>query len=87
LKPVAGIRLNTESAEPSTFGAFLVEWYKETRDRRFLAAAEKAAGYLVREIAPKNKWFDFETFLSCSPKPYEFLRFDNVQPNRATQTL
>jgi hypothetical protein len=28
--------------------------------------------YITTEILPANKWFDFETFLSCSPKPFDF---------------
>ena len=65
-------RLNVESAEPAACAVFLVELYKTVGDRKYLDAAIKAMEYMQREIIPKQKWFDYETFLSCSPKPYDF---------------
>ena len=35
--------------------------------------------YIEREIVPEKKWFDYETFLSCSPKPYETFDSYTVQ--------
>ena len=65
-------RLNVESAEPAACALFLVELYKTVGEKKYLDAAIKAMEYVQREIVPENKWFDYETFLSCSPKPYDF---------------
>jgi hypothetical protein len=29
--------------------------------------------YVREEVVPANRWFDFETFFSCSPKPVDFV--------------
>lgn len=68
------MKMNKENAEPAACALFLVEMYKVTGEKKFLDAAEKAVRYVEREIMPENKWFDFETFYSCSPK--EFGTFD-----------
>lgn len=28
--------------------------------------------FIGREVVPRQRWFDFETFLSCARKPYDF---------------
>ncbi len=28
--------------------------------------------FIAREVVPRQRWFDFETFLSCARKPYSF---------------
>lgn len=48
---------------------FLCELYAVTKDRRYLDAAEKIAGYLTKEIIPRQRWRDFEGFFSCGIKP------------------
>ncbi len=46
----------------------------------------KALEYVQREIVPQAKWFDYETYLSCSPKPYDF--YDPItRHRRATRQL
>lgn len=67
-----GTRLNEESAEPAACAVFLVELYKSVGDQKYLDAAVKAIEYVQNHIVPEAKWFDYETFLSCSPKPYDF---------------
>jgi len=66
-----GTRLNEESAEPAACALFLVELYRTVGEKKYLDAAIKAMEYVQREIVPENKWFDYETFLSCSRKPYD----------------
>lgn len=61
-----------ENAETAGAAYFLAELYRRTREVRYLTAAERAAAYVVREIFPHQKWFDFETFFSCSRKPVGF---------------
>lgn len=82
--------MNKENAEPAVCALFLVEMFKVTLDHRYLESAEKAVRYVEREIMPENKWFDFETFYSCSPKKVGL--FDKItgqypQCNMALQML
>lgn len=74
-----------ENAETGGAALLLAELYRRTREPRYLAAAERAAGYLVREILPQQKWFDYETFFSCARKPVGF--FDTFTRQFAQNTL
>lgn len=60
---------NTETAASALFLASL---YEATHDAAYLTAAEKAMDFITREALPRQKWFDFETFLSCARKPFNF---------------
>jgi hypothetical protein len=83
----AGTRLNQESSEPAGCAVFLVELYKTTGNRKYLQSAIKAMDYVQKNIVPEQKWFDFETFLSCSRKPYDFydsITAQNPQNNMGT---
>lgn len=62
--------MNKENAEPAVCALFLTEMYKMTQKQEYLTAAKNAIDYVEREILPENKWFDYETFYSCSPKKY-----------------
>jgi len=70
------IRLNKESAEPAACALFLAELYSVTGEKKYLDASIKAMRYVEQYIMPENRWFDFETFLSCSRKPYD--AFDEI---------
>lgn len=61
-----------ENAETAGSALFLAEFFTRTKEQRYLAAAVKAMDYVTREILPRNKWFDYETFTSCSRKPFDF---------------
>ncbi|MFB3902612.1 MAG: hypothetical protein ACE15E_04110 [Acidobacteriota bacterium] len=83
----ANTRLNQESSEPAGCAVFLVELYKSTGNQKYLQAAIKAMEYIEKYIIPEQKWFDFETFLSCSRKPYDFydpITGQNPQNNMGT---
>lgn len=70
LEPRAEFRdLNAETAPSALFLATLAA---ASGDDRYRTAAEDAMDYINREIVPRQRWFDFETFLSCARKPYEF---------------
>ena len=69
LKPVRELRFN---AEGGVHIWFLAELYGATKDAKYLAAAKQMAGFLIREILPRQRWYDFETFYSCSIKPENF---------------
>ncbi|HPI76270.1 MAG TPA: hypothetical protein PLK80_06005 [bacterium] len=59
-----------ESAQTAAPGMFLARLGAATGDKRFSRAARRAADFLINEIFPKNKWWDFETFFSCSKKDF-----------------
>jgi hypothetical protein len=70
LQPRAEFRdFNAETA-PSAL--FLATLGSVTKDQRYIAAAEKAMAFVEREVVPRQRWFDFETFLSCARKDYDF---------------
>jgi len=66
------IGLNQVNAEAGVSAAFLIELYKVTGEGKYREAAVRAISYVERAILPESKWFDYETFLSCSPTPYDF---------------
>ncbi len=74
-----------ENAETAGSALFLAELYNRAPEPRYLAAAIKAMDYLTREILPQNKWFDYETFTSCSRKPFDF--YDAVTGQFPQNTL
>jgi hypothetical protein len=49
----------------STLGAI-------TGDQRFIVGAEHGMSFIEREVLPRQRWFDFETYLSCARKDYSF---------------
>ena len=74
-----------ENAETAGSALFLAELYNRAPEPRYLAAAVKAMDYLTREILPRHKWFDYETFTSCSRKPFDF--YDAVTGQFPQNTL
>jgi hypothetical protein len=70
LKPAEALR--DENAETAGAALFLAEYSRRTGDRRALACAERCMRYVFTQILPEHKWFDFETFFSCSRKPLDF---------------
>jgi hypothetical protein len=58
----------TVAAETAPVVRFLFELSKVERDPKYLGAALKGLAYLDQSIVPQRKWFDFETFWSCSPR-------------------
>ena len=59
-------------AETAPVTLFLLELYKASPKREYLAAARKGLEFLGREVIPGRKWYDFETFWSCSPRLIAF---------------
>lgn len=57
-----------ESASTACSTMFLSELYLFEKNKKYLKAVEKGVDFLIREVIPENKWFDFETFFSCSKK-------------------
>lgn len=69
ITPVRELRFN---AEGGVHIWFLVELYHATKDGKYLAVAKNMSDFLAREILPRQRWYDFETFYSCSIKPETF---------------
>jgi len=83
LTPAAPLR--DENAETAGAALFLVEYYKKTGESKYLQAAEKAMRYVSVSVVPEQKWFDFETFFSCSRKPLGF--YDSFTQQHPQNTL
>lgn len=77
--------LRDENAETAGAALFLAELYNRTKQRKYLDAAEKGMQYIFTRIVPEHRWFDFETFFSCSRKPVEF--FDSYTRQHPQNTL
>jgi hypothetical protein len=60
------------NAETAPSALFLATLGTVTGDQRYIAAAERAMAFVTREVVPRQRWFDFETFLSCARKDYGF---------------
>lgn len=69
LHPVRQLRFNGEGG---IHISFLCALYAETEDSKYLDTAERLAAFLKTEIMPHQRWYDFETFYSCSIKPENF---------------
>jgi hypothetical protein len=74
-----------ENAETAGSALFLASAYAQTHEKRYLEGAERAMAYIFREIVPQRKWFDFETFFSCTRKTPGF--FDPYTRQYAQNTL
>ncbi len=60
------------NAETAPSALLLATLGSITGDERYIAAAERAMAFVQREVLPRQRWFDFETFLSCARKEYGF---------------
>ena len=77
--------LRDENAETAGAALFLCEFYKRRKEQKYLDAAERSMEYMFTNILPRQKWFDFETFFSCSRKPLGF--FDRYTQQYPQNTL
>jgi hypothetical protein len=69
LEPVRALRFN---AEGGIHIWLLSELHTATGEQKYLEAAQRMAAFLQKEILPKQRWYDFETFYSCAIKPEDF---------------
>lgn len=60
------------NAETAGSALFLAEFAEVAFDPRYLAAAIRAQDFVSREVLPRQRWYDFETFLSCARKGFDF---------------
>jgi hypothetical protein len=73
-----------ENAETAGAALFLAEFYRRNGGAKYLTAAERAMKYIFTSILPERKWFDHETFFSCSRKPLGFFdRYTQQHPQNS----
>lgn len=60
------------NAETGVSALFLATLGMATGRHTYIAAAERAMEFVTREVVPRERWYDFETFLSCARKGYGF---------------
>lgn len=60
------LRESASTAGPMMFMAMLT---LVDKDRAALAGARRMAEFIERTVIPEHKWFDYETFYSCSRPP------------------
>ena len=59
-------------AETGPVVLFLLELYNQDHDSKLLDAARKGLEFLEKEVIPQRRWYDYETFWSCSPRTARF---------------
>ena len=75
-------------AESAASAFFLAELSRIVPNgQAYLAAAERGAAFLEEHVIPEHKWFDYETFFSCSPKPIDFYDARTQQHPQNTLSL
>src|SRR4051812_10640479 len=62
----------TVAAETAPVVRFLLELSKFEKNPKYQIAALKGLAFLDGAIVPERKWFDFESFWSCSPRLVTF---------------
>ncbi len=55
-------------AETAPVALFLLELAGQDHNARYQEAGLRGLEFLERRVAPERKWYDFETFFSCSPR-------------------
>jgi hypothetical protein len=55
-------------AETAPVALFLLELAGQDGNMRYRDAALRGLDFLERKVIPDRKWYDFETFFSCSPR-------------------
>jgi len=60
------------NAETAGSALFMAAFAQVVSDSTYLDAAVRAQDFISREGLPRQRWYDFETFLSCARKPFDF---------------
>ena len=55
-------------AETGPVARFLFELYQSDPKAQYLHAGKEGLAFLEKNVIPERKWYDFETFWSCSPR-------------------
>ena len=60
---------------------FLAKLYEISKVKKYLEASKKAAAFIEKQVIPEDKWFDYETFFSCSRKELDMIdEFTSIYP-------
>jgi hypothetical protein len=60
------------NAETAGSALFLLELGGRTGNGAYTDAGKRALDFITREVLPRQRWFDFETFRSCARKDFDF---------------
>ncbi len=60
------------NAETAGSAFFLLELGEMTGNQAYVAAATRGMEFVTREVLPRQLWWDYETFKSCSRKKFDF---------------
>jgi hypothetical protein len=60
------------NAETAGSALFLLELGEVSGSKSYIQAGTRAMEFITREVLPRQLWWDFETFLSCARKPFNF---------------
>jgi len=67
---------------------FLAQFSALTNDDRYLRAAMDAQQFIATNVIPRQRWYDFETFISCARKPFAFFdRWTAQYPQNNLSTI
>jgi len=76
------------NAETGGSALFLLELAEVTGRAVYLDAGKRALGFVEREVIPRQRWFDYETFLSCARKDFSFYdKFTAQYPQNNLSTM
>lgn len=70
LTPVQGLLYETPGS--SAIALFLCKLYKTVQNQSFINSAVRVVDFLMREVLPTNKWYDYETFYSCTQYGFKY---------------
>ena len=70
-EPPKAVETLKESAETAGAAMLIGELALQTKEPKYIKALTRAGDFLIREVIPDMKYWDFETFWSCSWKPLD----------------
>ncbi len=76
------------NAETAGSALFLAEFSAFSHDNKYLEAAVRAQRFITENVLPRERWYDFETFISCARKPFSFFdRWTAQYPQNNLSTI
>ncbi len=76
------------NAETAGSALFLATFADVSAEQTYRDAALRAQDFITREVLPRQRWYDFETFLSCARKPFDFYdRWTSQYPQNNLSTM
>ncbi len=76
-----------ESASTACPAMFLAALYNVEPEEKYLNSAKKGCDFILSEVVPSKKWFDYETFFSCSHKRIDFYDYKTNTPPQNTMSM